>query len=160
MNAHPVLEFREQLRVGGLIRRYQGSLRLTSLGRALHDDPVALWEHLADTVLCDSSAFAAECSVVVAVHLATGDGRVDRDAVARMMTGLGWVREGGQSLPAQDVYPSENRLWEVLGNVGERVSGPPGVRLLSGDARRLVADALLAEERVTSAEEGVPSAEG
>ena len=44
----PVLHLRESATRMGLLRKHRGMLLTTSRGRALRDDPAALWWHLAE----------------------------------------------------------------------------------------------------------------
>jgi hypothetical protein len=46
----PVLDLRESAMKTGLLRKQKGSLLPTPRGRAIRDDPVALWWHLAENV--------------------------------------------------------------------------------------------------------------
>lgn len=148
IDAHPVLYFREYLKAIGLIRKYKGTLRLTRAGRDGLADSSRLWQHLAHTLVIDGTDFDAQASVVILVHAATTEGRIDMDAVARTMTALGWTHRDDSPVQDSEVYPIWNELWTALGNVGDVAELPEGRnwdRQLSAAARVLVSNALFAE---------------
>lgn len=148
IDVHPVLHFREYLKAVGLIRKYRGTLRLTRLGRGALADAGMLWQHLADTLLIDGTDFDAQASVVTLVHMATTEGRLDVDAVARTMTALGWAHRDDSPVQSGEIHPIWNELWTALGNVGEVGDLPESrnrERQLSTAARILVSNALFAE---------------
>lgn len=145
IDVHPVLFFREYLKEIGLLRKYKGTLRLSRLGRAMLPDPAEVWQHLARTLVPDEPRFDAEASVVVIVHMATTDGRIDVNAVARTLTELGWAHRDGSGISSGEVHGVWNDLWAVLGNVGERPSARHRDRMLSPEARILINETLFAE---------------
>ncbi|MCW4459954.1 hypothetical protein [Microbacterium sp. MPKO10] len=145
IDVHPVLSFREYLKEIGLLRKYKGTLRLSRAARALLGDPAGLWRYLADTLVPDEPQFDADASVVVLVHMATTDGDIDVNAVARTLTELGWAHRDGSGIGSGEVYEVWNDLWDVLGNVGVRSSARHRDRVLSPEARILINEALFAE---------------
>ncbi len=151
IDVNPVLDFREYLKAIGLLRRYKASLRLTKAGRKGLADLGLLWQHLANTLLPTASTFAEVAGVVVLVHMATSDGRIDVETVARTMTELGWSHRDGSPVESREVCPVWNDLWVALGNVGEPVIGRYSDRNLSAAARSLVHDALFEEVGESSA---------
>lgn len=52
---YPVLQLRQFAQRIGLLRKYRGQLVATALGRALRDDPVGLWRHIAERISAGSS---------------------------------------------------------------------------------------------------------
>lgn len=145
IDAHPVLHFREYVKSIGLLRKYKGSLRLTRLGRATLNDPTMLWTHLADALAPDEQSFDADATVVVLVHMATTEGRIDVGAVAQTLTALGWSHRVGSSVSQGEVYEVWNELWDVLGNIGESEGSHRSDRMLSHAARVMVQEALFTE---------------
>lgn len=145
IDAHPVLYFREYVKSIGLLRKYKGSLRLTRLGRVAADDPTLLWNHLADTLAPDEQSFHADATVVVLVHMATTEGRIDVGVVAQTLTALGWSHRDGSPVSQGEVYEVWNELWDVLGNIGESEGGHRSDRMMSQVARVLVHEALFTE---------------
>lgn len=145
VDAHPLLAFREHLLDSGLLRRYKGTLRLSKRGRECDGDVDALWRHLADTVVPQSSAFDAHCAVTLMVYSATAERTVRPQRIARILSVHGWKHHDGSGISERDVYPVWNWLWGVLGAVGEPGVAPPKEFLprIPGDAARLlIGDAL------------------
>ena len=145
IDAHPVLHFREYVKSIGLLRKYKGSLRLTRLGRVAADDPTMLWNHLADTLAPDEQSFHADATVVVLVHMATTEGRIDVGAIAQTLTMLGWSHRDGSPVSQGEVYEVWNELWDVLGNIGESEGSHRSDRMVSHAARVMVHEALFTE---------------
>lgn len=145
IDAHPVLYFREYVKSIGLLRKYKGSLRLTRLGRAAANDPTVLWKHLADTLAPNEQSFHADATVVVLVHMATTEGRIDVGAVAQTLTALGWLHRDGSPVSQGEVYEVWNELWDVLGNIGESEGSHRSDRMMSHAARVMVHEALFTE---------------
>lgn len=145
IDAHPVLHFREYVKSIGLLRKYKGSLRLTRLGRVAANDPNALWERLAYTLAPDERSFHADATVVVLVHMATTEGRIDVGTVAHTLTALGWSHRDGTPVSQGEVYEVWNQLWDVLGNIGEIEKNHRSDRMLSHAARVMVHEALFTE---------------
>ncbi|HKU11277.1 MAG TPA: hypothetical protein VJQ61_08620 [Sinomonas sp.] len=145
VRANPVLYFRDYLKAVGLVRKYKSSLRLARAGRDGLADNAALWRHLADTLVPNGSELEAEAGIVILVHAATTEGKIDMEAVAGTLSELGWVLGTGDRITSYEVYPVWNRLWAALGNVGDPDSGHYFTRMLSAPARVLVHDALFEE---------------
>ena len=145
IDVRPVLDFREYLKAIGLLRKYKASLRLTKAGRTGLADPDALWRQLADTLVLSGSDFDVHASIVVLVHMATTDERIDVDAVAKTMTALGWSHSDGTAVDGIEVYPVWNDLWTALGNSGDSAAAHFSHRKLGPSARVLIHDALFHE---------------
>ncbi len=109
-------------------------------------DPGRLWEHLAGTLIPTASSFAETARIVILVHMAAAQDRIDISAIARTMTELGWSHEGGPAVGRDDIYPIWNDLWAALGNVGEVAGRARSLdRRLSPEAVSLIRDALFTE---------------
>lgn len=145
IDVHPVLHFREYVKSIGLLRKYKGSLRLTRLGRVALNDPTALWKHLADTLAPNEQSFHADATVVVLVHMATTEGRIDVGTVAQTLTALGWSHRDGSPVSQGEVYEVWNELWDVLGNIGESEGSHRSDRMMSQAARVLAHEALFTQ---------------
>lgn len=145
IDVHPVLYFREHAKSIGLLRKYKGSLRLTRLGRVALNDANVLWEHLVDMLVPAEKSFHADAIVVVLVHMATTERRIDVGAVAQTLTVLGWSHRDGSPVSRGEVYEVWNELWDVLGNIGEAEGSHRSDRMMSHAARVLVHEALFTE---------------
>lgn len=145
IDVHPVFYFREYVKSIGLLRKYKASLRLTRLGRGTLNDANLLWNHLADTLASNERSFHADATVVVLVHMATTEGKIDVGAVAHTLTVLGWSHRDGSPVSQGEVYEVWNELWDVLGNIGESEGSHRSDRMLSHAARVMVHEALFTE---------------
>ena len=145
IDAHPVLHFREYVKSIGLLRKYKASLRLTRLGRIALNDQTVLWEHLADTLAPAEQSFHADTTVVVLVHMATTEGRIDVGTVAQTLTALGWSHRDGSPVSQGEVYEVWNDLWDVLGNIGASEGSHRSDRMMSHAARVMAHEALFTQ---------------
>lgn len=145
IDVHPVRFFRDYMKSIGLLRNYKGSVRITRLGRLAMNNPSTLWNHLAATLVPDEQSFYADATVVVLVHMATTEGRIDVKAAAQTLTTLGWLHRDGSPVEQGEVYEVWNELWGVLGNIGDSVSAYHSDRKMSPAAKVLVHDALFEE---------------
>ncbi len=145
IDLQPVLFFREYVKSIGLLRKYKGTLRVTRFGRVALNDPAFLWEYLADTLAPDEQSFYADATVVVLVHMATTEDRIDVGALAETLTALGWRCQDGSPVGQQEVYEVWNELWDVLGNIGEVEESRRSDRTISHAARVMVNEALFKE---------------
>jgi hypothetical protein len=93
----PVLHLRETAQAMGLLRKYRGALVLTPRGRAVRNDPLALWWHLAEQMppaskdICETQA-----GLIFLTTVATSSSKDDADAtVAELLTAIGWTSMDG-----------------------------------------------------------------
>lgn len=149
VDAHPVLDFREHLKLVGLLRKYKGTLRLTKAGRAVLVDTPELWRYLANALIPPEHGFAADASVVILLDAATAEGEIDIDAIARTVTALGWSHRDGSPVSRSEIHGVWNGLWNVIGNIGERADGHRSERKVSAAARMLIHNALFEEVGAT-----------
>jgi hypothetical protein len=95
----PVLDLRESATRMGLLRKNRGQLLVTSRGRALAADPLALWWHLAERVpLRSSDAGERQAGLLLLVAVATRSTDDLNDTVARFMRDIGWASSDGTPL--------------------------------------------------------------
>jgi hypothetical protein len=104
----PVLLLRESAQAVGLVRKYRGTLLLTSRGRVLRDDPVGLWWHLAErTPVKSRKPYEVQAGLVIVLVVAAMhkhrdgelphfDEAVTNLFVADILTALGWSSEHGE----------------------------------------------------------------
>jgi hypothetical protein len=152
VNTQPVLFFREAVQRLGLLRKHKGALVLTPAGRAVQQDPTALWGHIASHLLPDRPPFDVDATVLVLLYTATSkDDRLLDDpaweSVVRALTHLGWAHADREPLTSWDVSWVRNDVWGAIGNVGPRPPGGDGLfdRTPSPEAKLLVREALLTE---------------
>ncbi|WP_458690950.1 plasmid pRiA4b ORF-3 family protein [Nocardia tengchongensis] len=90
----PVQLLRESARRLGLVRKHRGRLLPTPKARALHNDPVGMWWHLAEQVAAGVGRHGDEPALIYLVAVAAGivDG-VDR-FVLDMLPAIGWSHPG------------------------------------------------------------------
>lgn len=147
VDATPLSRFRHHLREVGLLRKTKGKLHVTKTGRDALADPEKLWSLLAESLVPHRRDFDEMAGLLILLHAATTSARVDVDAIARILTELGWSRAGGQPVDGQAVQWLWNDIWATLGNVGSTPTGPPVRTLLRRSltpaAVSLVRDALL-----------------
>jgi len=122
IDVQPVLYFREELQTIGLLRKYKASLRASRLARAMLNHPDWLWSHIARVLIPAEGSFHEAATVVLLVHLASTDGEIDHDAVARTLTTLGWGFSDGTPVTRADTIEELADLWTLLGNVSEPAS--------------------------------------
>jgi hypothetical protein len=118
----PVLDLRESATRMGLLRKSRGQLLVTSRGRALAADPLALWWHLAERMplrSADAGERQAGLLLLVAVTARSAD---DLDeTVARFLRDIGWASSDGTPLSS--------------GLAGRAASGTKGVLRRLGGVR-------------------------
>jgi hypothetical protein len=68
----PVHELRTSAQRVGLLRKHQGRLVCTPAGRALTDDPIGLWLHLAAKAVPGDTTFGDDATVLTLLRLAQG----------------------------------------------------------------------------------------
>lgn len=116
---YPVLALRESAQRIGLLRKYRGRLLATARGRALRDDPVGLWRHIAErtpTGSSDPSTGQAELLYLTAV--AAGNTEDPEAIVAELLGALGWVRADGSPISAQSSAAAAGEVTDTLRRLG------------------------------------------
>jgi hypothetical protein len=97
----PVLELRTSAQQLGLIRKHRGRLHVTRRGRALIEDPVDLWYHLAARMPIggrDHEDAARQAGIILLGALATGTTTAADRTIAETLGGLGWMQQDGRPL--------------------------------------------------------------
>ena len=91
----PVLHLRESATRMGLLRKHRGMLLTTSRGRALRDDPAALWWHLAERMPPRSAERCETQAGLLLLAAVAARFPDDLDAfLARQLGAIGWISDG------------------------------------------------------------------
>lgn len=114
-----LLDLRESAQKAGLLRKYRGKLLLTTQGRAMRDDPVALWWLLADkTPPRSTDACQTQAGLIVLVATAAQiTGEVDA-IVADLLGEIGWVSGDGTPVTGSMAGQAAWNTTAVLRRVG------------------------------------------
>lgn len=121
----PVLHLRETAQAMGLLRKYRGALVLTPRGRAVRNDPLALWWHLAEQ-MPPATKDACETQAGL-IFLATVASRATDEAdstVAELLAAIGWGSIDGTPMTRS---MASHAAWDtkaVLRRLGALVSDP------------------------------------
>lgn len=143
----PVLDLRESAQRFGLVRKYRGQLLPTKVGRALADDPVRLWWHLASAMPDARSDAERHAGILYLIQVAAGLAE-DNAMLAEGLTILGWMERGSyQPLSPSAAFRAARDTWAMF----QRLGVVPRMRRLEpGEptpaARRLARAALLGRE--------------
>lgn len=89
----PVRDLRESAQQLRLIRRFRGRLVLSPAGRAMRQDPVALWRFVADAMPGDEELIQGDGGTLLLLRVAAGepvDWRATQAFLARTLPALGW----------------------------------------------------------------------
>ncbi|GAB3953144.1 hypothetical protein GCM10029976_092740 [Kribbella albertanoniae] len=115
----PVLTLRETAQMLGLVRKYKGALVLTPRGRAVRQDPLALWWHVAEHLPpTKREPYNTQAGLIVLVALAARSYADSHSTVASLLTALGWGFNDGR--PISSTMASE-AAWDtqaVLRRIG------------------------------------------
>jgi hypothetical protein len=115
----PVLHLRKSAQKMGLVRKHRGDLRQTTKGRAVLDDPVALWWHLARRMpLRSADPFEFQSGLLLLLAVA-GDLADDLDAaVAHILGSIGWALSDGTPVAETDARSAARDTCEMLRRIG------------------------------------------
>jgi hypothetical protein len=121
-NTVPIRALRALATRAGVARVLKGRLVLTAAGRKLRDDPVALWHHLATTLVARAGSDArSDAIVLLAVEIACGG----RDsftrygaAIASGLDAIGWSLADGEALTGTDALALVGDTWQALSALG------------------------------------------
>ncbi|USY22743.1 plasmid pRiA4b ORF-3 family protein [Nocardiopsis exhalans] len=114
----PVLNLRESAQKMGLLRKYKGRLLPTKAGKAVREDPLALWEHLAERMPPAPKAEDERLGCLVAVLAAAAGSRDVPGEVAAVLTGLGWRVGDGLPVDSGAAWDAMYEAWAVLDTMG------------------------------------------
>ncbi|MEU6584636.1 plasmid pRiA4b ORF-3 family protein [Nocardia sp. NPDC046763] len=95
----PVHLLRESAQSLGLVRKHRGKLLPTPKARALHNDPVGMWWHLAERVAAQIGKYGDEPALVYLVTVAAGVTEGVDQIVLGQLPAIGWTHPG-DSAPA------------------------------------------------------------
>jgi hypothetical protein len=115
----PVLHLRESAQKMGLVRKHKGELRQTANGRALRDDPVALWWHLARRMpLRSADPFQFQAGLLLLLAIASEQaGNVD-ETISQILASIGWAQADGAPPTSTDIHLAALDIYELLRRVG------------------------------------------
>jgi hypothetical protein len=115
----PVLELRESAQKLGLLRKYKGGLLQTTRGRAVRDDPVALWWHLAERMPVPSSdPLESQASLLFLIAIAGGSPDDIDATVAHILGSIGWMLADGTAPTPSRAVSAARDTYEVLRRMG------------------------------------------
>jgi hypothetical protein len=122
----PVLHLRESAQTMGLLRKYRGKLVLTPRGRAVRNDPLALWWHLAEQMpLASNHANETQAGLIYMATVATQSAEDDANAtVADLLSAIGWASPDGTPVTP---YMAGQAAWDtktVLRRLGALIEKP------------------------------------
>jgi hypothetical protein len=121
----PVLHLRESAQAMGLLRKHRGTLVLTKRGRAVRNDPLALWWHLAEQMPPRSrDACETQAGLILLATVAAQSTDNARRTIADVLAAIGWMDiDGTPMTPAM----AGRATWDtrtVLHRLGAFVDGP------------------------------------
>jgi hypothetical protein len=115
----PVLHLRESAQRLGLLRKRKGELLQTARGRAVADDPVALWWHLAERMPIPSGdPFESQASLLFLVAIAGGPVDDVEETVAHILGSLGWMLVDGAPPTSWEARAAARDTYDVLRRLG------------------------------------------
>ena len=92
----PVLHLRESAQAMGLLRKYRGTLALTKRGRAVRNDPLALWWHLAEQMPPRSrDACETQAGLILLATVAAQSTDNASRTIANVLGAIGWMGTDG-----------------------------------------------------------------
>jgi hypothetical protein len=115
----PVLELRESAQKLGLLRKRKGELLQTARGRAVVDDPVALWWYLAERMPVPSAdPFESQAGLLFLVAVAGGLLDDIDVTVATILDAIGWMLPDGTAPTPWQAVEGARDTYEVLRRIG------------------------------------------
>lgn len=116
---YPVLHLRESAQRTGLLRKHRGWLHATARGRALRDDPVGLWWHLAQRLPVPSNdGCAYQASLLYLAAVAAGIDSGHDQMIADLLDAIGWMRGDGTPITAGSVAYATFDIKDTLRRMG------------------------------------------
>ena len=115
----PVLRLRETAQKLGLLRKSRGDLLLTARGRAVCDDPVALWWHLAERMpIKSANDLASQAGLLFLLVISAGRGDDVEQTVASLIDSMGWMQSDGGPVEPWLIVRAAEETVEVLRRLG------------------------------------------
>jgi hypothetical protein len=99
----PILDLRESAQRLGLLRKYRGRMLPTKLGRALADNPTALWWHLADRLPDAKDEADVQAGILFLLLVAAGRS-YSESLLTQAMSILGCVMADHSSVAGEAVH--------------------------------------------------------
>jgi Plasmid pRiA4b ORF-3-like protein len=138
-DTRPVLDLRASATRMGLLRKHRGRLLVTSRGRAMADDPVALWWHIAARLPIEpGDPVRRQAGLLLLVAAAARSDEELHETVAAFLADIGWASSDGEPLWGGQVARAAWDTEAVLRHLGGTSQGPTGA-----GPRRPTADAAL-----------------
>lgn len=95
----PVLHLRESAQAMGLLRKHRGTLVLTRRGRAVRNNPLALWWQLAEQMPPASrDACETQAGLILLATLAARSTDDPDTTIAELLTAIGWMSSDGRPM--------------------------------------------------------------
>jgi hypothetical protein len=122
-DTRPVLRLRETAQKLGMLRKSRGDLLLTARGRAVADDPVALWWHLAGRMpIRFSHELASQAGLLYLLVIAAGRGDDVMATVASLIDSIGWMQSDGEPVRPWTIAHVAEDAFDVLTRLGTMTS--------------------------------------
>jgi Plasmid pRiA4b ORF-3-like protein len=138
-DTRPVLDLRASATRMGLLRKHRGRLLVTSRGRAVADDPVALWWHIAARLPIEpADPVRRQAGLLFLLAAASRSDEELHDTVAAFLADIGWASSDGEPLSGGQAGWAAWDTEAVVRHLGGISQGPGG-----GGARRPTADGAL-----------------
>ena len=128
----PLLEFRESLQRIKLLRKHKGRLLPTRMAHSIADDPDALADYLAATLLPDGmDRFTTEATLLLLFFAATADpaDELPLETIAELLTDLDWRQPNRAPLRHSALYRLDSGAYELMQNVSAPVRGIKNVKV-------------------------------
>lgn len=92
----PVLDLRESAQKLGLLRKHKGTLAVTTQGRRVRADPLALWWHLAERMpVTSADPITKQAGLLLLIAVAAGAADDLNDTIADLLGAIGWISDDG-----------------------------------------------------------------
>ena len=116
---YPVLGLRESAQRIGLLRKHRGRLLATARGRALRNDPVGLWWHIAErTPVASNDRCEYDAGLLYLAAVAAGITEDHETIVAELLDALGWVRGDGSPIGPGSAAAAASEVTGMLRRMG------------------------------------------
>ena len=130
----PVLALRESAQAMGLLRKHRGTLLPTRRGRAVRNDPLALWWHLAERMPpASKDACETQAGLILLATLAARSTDQPERTVAELLSAIGWMSSDGAPMTPSLAGQAAWDTGAVLDRLGAFIH-EPGSRRRSAKA--------------------------